>query len=301
MLITRYTKAIVLIVTICLSGGMADAQSSQFDSPEGKLVKAYIDAIYDRSNLDKNRKLAQSGANVDSMTSGGVNALWTAASINKVDESKLLLELGADANLTRKGRISPLGVSVRGRHYEVAKVLLEAKASVEARDIGGSQALHNACGHFDTGLVRQRPDEPSNATCIDLLIEYGADIKGVCDSKRNCLHHAVLWGNEETVEYLLSKYGDKFDVNAVDKYGQTPLMCLLNPSRGAVPRAKLTEDEVLAIAAAILKAGADPYLADPTRRVPCFNAFLATELKGEKLRELLAKYKKPEPVAVPAL
>ncbi|WP_339045992.1 ankyrin repeat domain-containing protein [Candidatus Mesenet endosymbiont of Agriotes lineatus] len=66
---------------------------------------------------------------------------------------------------------------------------------------------------------------------VELLIRYGANINGICNSSRIPLHTAICypctfgWSGNRDMARLLLKYGA--DVDAKDNYGLTPLLELL--------------------------------------------------------------------------
>ncbi len=267
-----------------------------FDSAEGQNAKRLYEAVLlpAPANVEAIQRIVDSGVDVDSQAASGDTALVFASVVNtRVEVVRKLVSLGADVNHCSDTITSPLSRSVLAGAYDVAEELVKSKASVSLASTSGRLPLHFAGGNVCSAISRD-PGQRSNAKCIDLLVKHGADIRAVCPRKRSCLHYAVLYGNEETVAHLLKTYGGKLDVNARDKYEQTPLMCLLNPRHGAVPRSELTEDEVLSIAESLLKAGADPYLADSSNGEPGFDAFQISKERSEKLRELVSKYKRPK-------
>lgn len=76
---------------------------------------------------------------------------------------KLLLESGASPSPSRVPALdSPIGLAVRSDEYEIAKLLLDAGASHESRDLCGQKPLHIAVAR-------------GNAKMAGLLLDMGAD------------------------------------------------------------------------------------------------------------------------------
>ncbi len=80
------------------------------------------------------------GANVDSKDMSGCSSVFWAAYNNDVGMLKLLISRGA--NLESRG--NPLLVAIYNRYDEVAQLLVEAGADVNAQDPSGDSALHYA-------------------------------------------------------------------------------------------------------------------------------------------------------------
>ncbi len=95
-------------------------------------------------------------------------------------------------------------ISVMG-HKKMAELLIEHGADVNARDDGGRDPLYFALRENHMDLVV-------------LFIEKGADI----NNGEALLHNVAQKGCKKAVELLIEK---GLDVNAPDKYGETPLYC----------------------------------------------------------------------------
>lgn len=267
--------------------------SGLYDSEEGQNTKSLLLAalLPGPEAVESLQRIVNSGVKVDSQARDGSTVLnFVAARNDKVDVVRKLIELGADVNHCSAGTAPPLSRAVSAGAYDVAVELLNAKASVKLSSMGIGEPLHYACGNV-CSAVYPAVERRSNAKCIDLLIRHGADIHALCPRRRSCLHLAVLYGNEETVAHLLRTYGAEFDLNARDKHGQTPLMSLLTPPIVGVPRNKMKDREVVAIASELLRYGADPYLTDPTRKASCFDAFTAAGQWGSEVSDVVNQYR----------
>jgi ankyrin repeat protein len=120
------------------------------------------------------------------------------------DVAQLLLEHGADADAQDDKKRTPLlRASIHG-HVKVARVLLEHGADTEARDNNSWSPLELASyeGHVEVAQV---------------LLEYGADVKAQGRDNGTPLHYA----QGEEVTWVLLKHGA--DANAMNSYGLPPL------------------------------------------------------------------------------
>lgn len=119
-----------------------------------------------------------------------------------------LIEAGANINaVTTVQKETPLHIAVRYGHKEVAELLLNEGANVNAVERRKWTLLHTA--------VRSGKVEVA-----ELLLDRGANVNAVDNIDMTPLHFAVKYVQEELVELLLEKGAS---VNAVDKKGRTPL------------------------------------------------------------------------------
>ena len=97
----------------------------------------------------------------------------------------------------------PLNTTEKNCWTEVAKLLLEHNADIEARDGNNCTPLHRAVFHGITGMV-------------ELLLEHNADIGAKGKYKETPLHHAAeSYGNIQVAKLLLERNADigKRDIN----------------------------------------------------------------------------------------
>ena len=131
---------------------------------------------------------------------------------------------------------SPLHVSSRQGHVEVARVLLEHGADTEARDNDDFSPLEQAAyeGHIELVQILLEHGADANAqdkerctplywvseagllSVAQVLLSHGADVKARCKNNETPLHRS-----EEEVARLLLKHGA--DPNALDIKNRTPL------------------------------------------------------------------------------
>jgi len=186
-----------------------ETRSMPFNSPE--LVKASQDG-----DLEKVRRLVESGADVNSVGDHGMGPLltFTPAVV------EYLLAMGADPNRQKNegGHSVLLGVAYFN-NLECVRLLLYAGADAEAVvPETGETALHNAL----IGLGRDVSAADRHAVA-KLLVEHGADVnrrtipgqpslafwRDVRTRGETPLHRAAAYAEEETVEFLLQSGADK--------------------------------------------------------------------------------------------
>jgi ankyrin repeat protein len=155
----------------------------------------------------------------------GGTALLLAAEVNNTEVVRVLLDAGADPNITTDQGMTPL-----------------IMASGGGTDIQRARAPEERAMAIDT---------------VKLLIERGVDIKAIGQYGWTALHQASYQGLTDVIEYLVSKGAD---INEMDSFGQTPLsisLAVLVQDIGArrlqIPRRYRKE-----VAELLLRLGATP-------------------------------------------
>ena len=123
-------------------------------------------------------------ASIDGRSGDGFTALHMAAFFGQGAAARLLVTHAADVDARGTGWMTgtPLHSAASGRHAEVVGMLLEAGASVEARQSGGWTALHSAAHNGDIASVT-------------LLLAAGADATAVNDEGASVLSMAEASGD----------------------------------------------------------------------------------------------------------
>lgn len=204
----------VIAVALLLAGVVVTAQDGGPSS-----VDQFYAAI--RGNeLTRIAALIKEGADINGKDARGMTPLMHSAVVGSPESMKLLLDKGADPNVTNSAGSTALMFSVT----DIAKVrlLLDHRADVNVASSRGRTALFLAAM------------SDGSADIVRLLIARGADVKTVDALKMTTLH-AATWGNDiETIRLLVDA---GLDVNAAHIAGFTPL--IHTASTGNAAAAKL--------------------------------------------------------------
>ncbi|HSJ15113.1 MAG TPA: ankyrin repeat domain-containing protein [Longimicrobiales bacterium] len=92
----------------------------------------------------------------DHWSADGFTPLHLAAFFGRIDNARLLIERGADANAVARNpsQVQPLHSAAAARQLEIAGMLVRAGADVNAVQQSGWRPLHAAAAHGDEALVR---------------------------------------------------------------------------------------------------------------------------------------------------
>lgn len=163
---------------------------------------------------------------------------------------QMLLHYGANLNLkgtstTAKRAYNShtaLHAAIESEHESVARLLIEAGASVEAKDYFGNLPIHSAaeagqCATlellldrganiqakagimYDQGTPLHTAVRRKEKEAVRILIECQAPLEARSGSGRTALHEAVTWASEEIVEMLVAAGAD---LTARDRNKRTP-------------------------------------------------------------------------------
>jgi ankyrin repeat protein len=137
----------------------------------------------------------------------GDSLLHQAAWQGQTEIAKLLIEKGANVNAQNEEGNTPLHFAAWEGQTETVKLLIEKGANVNAQNEEGNSPLHLAAMFGKTETVK-------------LLLEKGANVNAQDEKGNTPLHFAAWQGKTETVKLLLEKGAN---VNAQNEKGNTPL------------------------------------------------------------------------------
>lgn len=161
------------------------------DRPQygGLLVK-----LAEKGEIERLRKLFDSGVDVNTVSTGDGTALIGAARAGRLETIEFLLDNDADPNVTSRGDGSPLIAAAEGGHVEIVARLLDAGANIDEIVPGDENPLMGASWQGQADVVR-------------LLLVRGADVNAEtwADGElRSPLRLARRSGNAEVVKMLLA-------------------------------------------------------------------------------------------------
>ena len=192
-------------------------------------------------HMDVMRVLLEKYPNTVNCATTKQHGCWTSLHIATergcVECIELLLQHGADIEAATSDGHTPLHVAVHNGRLSVVKCLLEKGARGTATNSSGLQPLHDACRNGQMDMMRvwleKYPDtvdcamsewwymmskwlnqliplhivaaEKGHVNCIELLLQYGADIEATTSGGGTALHVAALSGQLSAVKCLLEK------------------------------------------------------------------------------------------------
>ena len=131
------------------------------------------------------RLLQEDQTAVNALSPDGFSPLGLACFFNHPEIAQLLIENGADVNAASQNqmRVSPIHSAVAARNTPLVKLLLDQNADINATQTGGYTALHAAAQNGDEELIK-------------LLLEQRADINAMTDSGKTPMELAIESGHE---------------------------------------------------------------------------------------------------------
>jgi len=124
--------------------------------------------------------------------------LHIACRSGNLDIVKLLIEAGADKEIKDVGRQSPLSIAISNNHIEITRYLVEVGADVHSKGPNNLQPIHFACTHGSKEI-------------IELLLSKGIDINQIDSLKSSLLDFTTNLdgGNLEATKTLIENGIDK--------------------------------------------------------------------------------------------
>ena len=246
---------------------------------------AEVDA---RSTVNEWERMVTAEPRQKNLMSGGFTPLLYAARQGCRDCAQLLLDAGAQVDLTDPDGVTPLLSALLNAHFDTAKFLLDRGANPNKWDWWGRTPLYSAVD-YNTVPHGGRPDRPSldettSLQMIDILLAAGANpnaqlklfppyrslrmdrgADAILDIGTTPLLRAARGADVASIERLLAR-GALVDLPQLT--GITPLMAAVGAGANAIDtRGKFrTEIEALATAEALLAAGAGTHVRDERGR-----------------------------------
>lgn len=166
-------------------------------------------------NSDLVRELVANGLDVNTPegTYGGT-ALKLACLMNLKNMATLLIELGADVNLSAKDGNNPLLWSSRyAQSSEITQYLIDNGADINHKNNIEENAL--------LAFTRVNAGKKKALTTAEILIQSGIDISSSDSSGKSAIHYAASLGDTLLLKLFLE---NSADINARDNHKNTPLI-----------------------------------------------------------------------------
>ena len=243
--------------------------------------RAALHLAVDSASEDVVRMILGAGASLEDRDAHGETALQTAVYLGNNDLIALLLDAGASIEVTDTDGMTLLHCAVETDNEGMVALLLEAGVSIEARNVDEMTALMAASRQGSLPIVqrllRKGADLESRndvsgltpfliataegtAAMVTFLMTKCANVRARDKSGQTALHIAARrYLGEEDERVLLTLLENRFDRDATDDYGVTPLC-------RAASLGSLTEARIL------LDHGASPDISDKDRKTPLHKA-----------------------------
>ena len=184
--------------------------------------------------------LQRKDVEINGQSRWGETPLYQAIQRNHLSAAKMLLEAGADPNISTNVHTTPLSWAAAGGSEESIQLLLkQAGTELNIPDKSGQTPLLRAA---DAGHTK----------CIRMLLDKGANVKHADNEGRTALSLAAIKGHKVVAKLLLK---NDAEINAQDKKGNTPLALAAEKNHDAVVRF-------------LLESGADADLPDEDEETP---------------------------------
>lgn len=197
-------------------GGSTPRQLLQESDPEMQKALPLLEKmIAEGKTLEAGELIRRSAGLVNGRDASGDTPLHVAVRYNKLDIAAMLIEKGAGLEARDNNGRTPLlnALNCISERPEIAMLLIDKGANPNARDkITGNTPLQNAISNRNESLA-------------ELLITKGAKVNGAPGSEYSPLEIAAAQALRNTVELLLKK-GASVNPRA---HGLTPLHCAKSP------------------------------------------------------------------------
>ena len=149
-------------------------------------------------------------AGVNDETDSGETPLHCASKSGHTDIADLLVDLGADVNITDLWKQTPLHAACTGKHLDTVRLLVQRGAEVSIPDGNRKCPLHIACENGEKKMT-------------EILLQHNADVSARRDDGLTSFHIACENGHLEVAELLLQYHADINGSVREDRYFFTVL------------------------------------------------------------------------------
>ncbi|KAF4632251.1 hypothetical protein G7Y89_g5882 [Cudoniella acicularis] len=222
----------------------ADIESRDNDGATPLHISIDEDSDAEEGMIDNIEFILKKGSNIDCRTLDGLTPLHLAAHANEVESIKVLGENGADVHATNKGHFRPIDLAISPigteSSVEALRALLELGSGTETAPEGADPPLFAAAIQGKLDLVKVLINAgadvnhknifgvtplmctkgPRNNQIFETLLKHGADVFHVGLDGGTLLHGAAQGGADSFVQFLVDA---GLDVNSQDSIGRTPL------------------------------------------------------------------------------
>lgn len=219
MTTTTRTLLVGLLVSCMLCIMPAGCTSAPTAPPTTGEIKQFYRAC-ESGDLKTVKELLDTRANAQlidaTLAKYGDSPLHWAVDNKHLDIVKLLIEHGADVNVSDELGMTPVHLAASNGSAEIAKLLVDNGADIMARTTVDPLSISAGLSRYgDTPL-----HWAANYEVGLILIDKGADVNAIGEDNKTPLHHAAQLGTPELVRLLLTK-GSK--ASAKDRMGRTPM------------------------------------------------------------------------------
>lgn len=226
-------------------------------------VENFLDELFkDNQNYEWLQEALDSKAiNIDHQDKHKNTFLMICLKKNKFRSFLWLLENGADPTIKNDELKTAIDIALIKDKHEIIKILLKhEKININQKDDFGRSLLQNMIVSGNFPLART-------------LIDNGADLNNIDNRKRHVLYDALSYGDEDFLEYLLSKKG--LELNELDEDGNSLMQ---HPQ--VEQNDELAKDILLAgCDSTLLNAKGESYLYNTVLRGAEANSIVDTALK----------------------
>ena len=148
--------------------------------------------------LDIAELLISRGVNLTRKSATGATALYVCCESGYTNICKKIIEKGGDVNAKNKKGETPLLVSLQKHYFDIAQLLLDNGANINVKNNRGETLL----------CIASSNNEIEVAT---FLLDHGADVEIPTTSGFTPYYCAIIQGNFDIMELLLSRCTPSFD------------------------------------------------------------------------------------------